>query len=324
MHKLLDTFSIAPGAIKIWWPMCISPTSVIKAKIHTTAWEEDNDRGADSVDSRMQPEPGVAQLYSDGSGLDGQVGAAAVLFMQGDKPKVVRFHLGTIADHTVYKAELVGLLLALHLLRSEQDVTRAVICLENQAVLHALTSRESRLAQSIIGEVISQIELIANAARMESFQLDITWIRGHGGNVGNERADKEVKEVAVGHASRWRTLPAFLVNAALPLSIAARRQAFNKELRARWWEEREASPIFARIRKIDPSLPSKKFRKMANKLTRHRMSTLVQLHTGHAPLKKHLFWIGRAEGPTCLTCGQDGESVHHLLFDCAMWRQERW
>ena len=88
--------------------MHISPTSVIKAKIHTMAWEEDNNGGTDSVDSWMQPEPGVAQLYSDGLGLDGQVGAATVLFMQDEKPKVVRFHLGTIADHTVYEGASTG------------------------------------------------------------------------------------------------------------------------------------------------------------------------------------------------------------------------
>ena len=83
-------------------------------------------------------------------------------------------------------------------------------------------------------------------------------------------------------------------------------------------------PRFGRIRKVDHSLPSKKFWKMANKLTCRQMSTLVQLCTGHAPLKKHLFWIGRAEGPTCLTCGQDDKSIHHFLFDCATWRKERW
>ena len=145
----------------------------------------------ESVDGQLQPEPEVMQLYSDGSGLDGQVGAAAVLLMQGEEPKVWRFHLGAIADHTVYKAELMGLLLALHLLRSKRGVTRTIIHLDNQAVLHVLTTRESRPAQSIIDEIILHIELIANAARMETFQLDIAWIKGHAGNVGNKRADKE-------------------------------------------------------------------------------------------------------------------------------------
>ena len=134
--------------------MCIYPTSEIKPNIHTTAWEEDNNEDSGSADGRMQLEPGVTQLYSDGSGLDGQVGAAVVLFIQGEEPKVVRFHLGTTADHTVYEAELMGLLLALHLLCSEQDVTRAIIRLDNQAVLHVLTTCESGLAQSIIDKVI--------------------------------------------------------------------------------------------------------------------------------------------------------------------------
>ena len=141
---------------------------------------------------------------------------------------------------------------------------------------------------------------------------------GTGSGPGVERV------ITVGHASRRRALPAFFVDAALPLSIAARRQAFNEELRVRWRQGWEASPRFIRIRKINPSLPSKKFRKMANKLTHCQASMRVQLRTGHAPLKKHLFRIGRAESPTCLTCGQDDESIHHFLFDCATWRQERW
>ena len=237
---------------------------------------------------------------------------------------MVRFHLRTTADHTVYKAELVGPLLALHLLRSKRGMTRAIIHLDNQAVLHVLTTHESGPAQSIIDKIILQIELTANAARAETFQLDIAWIKDHVGNVGKERADKEAKEAAVGRASRRRALPAFLVNAALPLSIAACRQAFNEELRVRWRQEWEASPRFIGIHKIDPSLPSKKFWKMVNKLTHRQASTLVQLRTGHVPLKKHLFRIGRAEGPTCPTCGQDDKSVHQFLFDCATWRQERW
>ena len=177
LHELPDTFGIAPGAIKIQWPVRISPTSEIKANIHTTAWEEDNDGDSGSADGRLQLEPGVAQLYSDGSGLDGQVGAAAVLFIQGGDPKVVRFHLGTTADHTVYEAELVGLLLALHLLRGKQGMTRAVIHLDNHAVLHVLTTCESGPAQSIIDEIILQIELTANVARAETFWLDIAWIK---------------------------------------------------------------------------------------------------------------------------------------------------
>ena len=128
-------------------------------------------------------------------------------------------------------------------------------------------------------------------ARNEAYWLDIAWVKGHAGNKGNERADKEVKEAAVGCTSRRHTLPAFLTEVALPLSIAACRQAFNRELGARWCREWETSTRFARINRIDndPSMPSKQFQKLAGKLNRRQMSTLVQLHTGHAPLRKHLF-----------------------------------
>ena len=52
-------------------------------------------------------------------------------------------------------------------------------------------------------------------------------------------------------------------------------------------------------------------------------------HTGPAAHQactavKHIFQIDKAEDSTCLHCGQDDESVHHFLFDCATWRHERW
>ena len=119
-------------------------------------------------------------------------------------------------------------------------------------------------------------------------------------------------------------LPAFLTLAALPLSIAARRQAFDGELGARWCHEWETLTRFARINRTDPSMPSKQFRKLAGKLNRRQTSTLVQLCMGHVPLQKHLFRIARADDPTCPHCSQGEESVHHFLFECTAWQCKRW
>ena len=130
----------------------------------------------ESIDGWLQPEPGVTQLYSDGLGLDGQVGAAVVLLKQGEEPKSWGFTLGQLLTIQCTKRKLVALLLALHLLPSERSVTMAVIQLDNQAVLHALTACESGPAQSILDKVILQIELIANAARVETFWLNIVWV----------------------------------------------------------------------------------------------------------------------------------------------------
>ena len=162
LHELPEAFNISPKTIETWQPVCVLPTKELWSRVHSTAWEDD-DGGLEGTGGLLQPELGVAQLYSDGSGLDGQIGAVVAMFKWDEEPRVVRFHLGSIADHTVYEAELAGLLLALHLLQNEQSVTRAVIRLDNQAVLYVLEACESGPAQSIIDQIISQIELIAGA-----------------------------------------------------------------------------------------------------------------------------------------------------------------
>src|SRR5687768_9341474 len=57
------------------------------------------------------------RIYTDGSGMDGKVGAAAVLFKGKRKTKSLRYLLGSDGKHTVYEGEGVGMLLGLELLR---------------------------------------------------------------------------------------------------------------------------------------------------------------------------------------------------------------
>ena len=73
-------------------------------------------------------------------------------------------------------------------------------------------------------------------------------------NKGNERADKEAKEVAAGRTSRRHALPAFLTEVALPLSIAARRQAFNRELGARWCHGLSPDPPYPSEASLPPPM----------------------------------------------------------------------
>ena len=75
---------------------------------------------------------------------------------------------------------------------------------------------------------------------------------------------------------------------------------------------------------IDPTLPSQRFHKLIKGLSRAQASILIQLRTGHIPLNKYLFRIGKANNPTCAACQQDEESVHHYLFDCPAWKNEHW
>lgn len=56
------------------------------------------------------------RVYSDGSGCEGGVGAAAVLY-RGFRPvKMLRYYLGTLGEHMVYEGECVAMMLGLELI----------------------------------------------------------------------------------------------------------------------------------------------------------------------------------------------------------------
>ena len=230
LHELPSIFSIVPNSIETRSPIQSSPTHEMKASVTTLAPSKE-----DST-VNVQMVPGVIQVFSDSSGLDGQIGAAAVMYRPGSGPgpKTLRYHLGPASEHTVFKAEAVGLLLALHMLSFECDVVWAMIQSDSQVVLMVLEAHTSGPAQNIIDEVVMQIESNWAAARHPAYHLEITWVKGHNGAEGNEKADAEAKVAVGGRTSQRHNLPVFLTESSLPQSIAARRQAFNKVLGKKW------------------------------------------------------------------------------------------
>ena len=85
------------------------------------------------------------KVYCNGSLLEGGVGATAILYKNNRILKVSRAYLGKDEEHTIYKAELVGVLLALSLLHnlSSQLTTTTLIGLNNQAVIKSLNNQLS-------------------------------------------------------------------------------------------------------------------------------------------------------------------------------------
>ena len=79
-------------------------------------------------------------VYSDGSAIEGGVGAAAILYRNGRK-KVLRYKLGKEKHHTVYEAELVGLYLGHHLLRNEKNIGKVIFAADSQAALVTLDKK---------------------------------------------------------------------------------------------------------------------------------------------------------------------------------------
>jgi hypothetical protein len=76
-----------------------------------------------------------------------------------------------------------------------------------------------------------------------------------------------------------------------------------------------------KIRHVDPNMPSKHYCMMADSLPCKQASLLIQLHTGHAPLNKHLLNIKNADSPICPACEDAHKTVHHFLLSCPVYKQ---
>src|SRR6266481_1076869 len=316
MHKLVAILGIMPSIVKMISPVWSAPAYEIKARVMMSA------PGGDGGIAAIAEDEG--QIFSDGSGQEGKVGAAAVMCKWGQRDKILRYSLGTLMEHTVFEAGAVGVLMALHFLRSERGIWRATIRLDNQAVLGALSIHKPKPAQIIIDKIIVQIEETWQRARHPAFRLEIGWIKGHSGVERNEKADQEAKKAAGGQASRACMLPRFLMEEPLLLSTSALQQAFDVGLLSRWRNVWVTFPRYMRISRIDVTMPSKGFHKLMLGLDRTQTSIIMQFRTGHFLLQKHLFCINKASSPNCLMCHQEEELVHHFLFECMTWHHERW
>ncbi|OCH87125.1 hypothetical protein OBBRIDRAFT_708510, partial [Obba rivulosa] len=91
--------------------------------------------------------------------------------------------------------------------------------------------------------------------------LTIRWVPGHMDVQGNELADVEAKKAAAGRSSHPTRLLKSL-RSPLPASSPATKQAFAKKLKDQAKAHWQKSPRSARMRNIDPTLPSASFEKL--------------------------------------------------------------
>ena len=96
----------------------------------------------------MDTYKGCHVVYSDGSGRDGKIGAAAVYTAANGRKQVRRRYLGPDTKHTVYEAELTGIMLALDIARGVRWTKQVYIMLDNQAAIKATAKQRARPGQT--------------------------------------------------------------------------------------------------------------------------------------------------------------------------------
>jgi ribonuclease HI len=267
------------------------------------------------------------RVYTDGSSHNGKVGAAALLRRPGKPDRILRAHLGKAEHHTVYEAELVGILLGLHLIKTERNArVKCVIGADNQAAVKALQTDLTSPGQHIAAECLKSAKQILRSKKSKNFRLTIRWTAGHSGVAGNEIADREAKRAAEGISSEAKDLPGYL-RKPLKKSISALRQKKSESAREAWKKEWHESERYKRFRAPDIVVPSsKKYIKLISnpRISRKTASLIYQLRVGHAPLNGYLHKFCRVDSPRCPACGAPKETVEHFVKHCPGYAHERW
>ena len=288
-------------------------------------------------------------VYTDGSGCDKKVGAAAVMMKNGRELDSLHYHLGSETEHTVYEAEAIAVILALHLLTNlKKKLKKVTIGMDNQAVLLGMKNQKSKPGHYLMDKIQDMMEDFQvtqtryRGERVKGYkkgtgrtrltdgsmgwkewrlkvkcEVTLTWTPGHEDIDGNERADKAAKAAASGLSSEPKNLPTFLRRKPLPVSVSATRQVLKKRMKTQWQTEWKTSKRYIDANKINYSLPSDNFLHIIDQLRRNQASLLTQLRTGHVPLGTVLHRIKRADTPDCPHC-KNGvrETIHHFLLVC--------
>lgn len=328
LQKLVECFKIRPRRFETVMPDPRPPTykRVFSTKIAETKEDSIKEEGKDEADIR---------IYTDGSGYEGNVGAAAVLYRKGveEPEETLRFHLGPLTRHTTYEGEAVGSILAAWMLQGRPEVGKATVTsyTDSQAFIRSTGARKTKPGQYLVMEYLRLTEVMTDGTdipiRPGTAKFALKWVAAHEGVVGNERVDEEAKKAAQGDSSPREELPPIL-RRRLPYSASAVKQEFAEKLKARWTETWRDSPRYAKFQHIDANFPFNKFRKISNELSRPQASLLMQLRTGHIPLNSYLYNIKKSRTRRCDTCWSTRrmeitETVIHFLFECQTYAAER-
>jgi len=144
----------------------------------------------------------LTHIYSDSSGIEGNAGSAAVWVKDRVAHRTLQLHLGKLTDHTVYKSELVGIILALEIVcKAGRTMPRPIcISLNNQAAILALSLSRKTSGQHLI-RALTHSALHIQKAHPSQHNITLQWVAGHRDVLGNNLADSAAKEAAKGTSS---------------------------------------------------------------------------------------------------------------------------
>lgn len=237
----------------------------------------------------------ILPIYTDGSGHRKRVGSAAIIpSVQGALKKA---YLGClISKHSVYAAELYGILMALQLVLEHLPLRRKVIIFtDNHAAIKSTHRPRYQNGQYIIRQIIRTMrEVLANG-----YSVQIRWISAHSGVTGNECVDAHAKDAAV-HGPQPRELPTL---------ISALKARIRRRVAIDWsrdWHRDKTGRTTYRLTKL-VNKPEILFKHLGE--YKAVSALITQMRTGKIGLRSFLYPLGLAPTNQCVRSTQVRRSL---------------
>jgi ribonuclease HI len=269
-------------------------------------------------------------IYTDGSGFEGHIGAAAVNIHDGDTVISDRRHLGTESQSTVYAAELsVDMALArtisdnkanTNIIGSKRKTAREMIILsDSQAAIQAVQNPQRPSGQYVLSCIYDHVRALRS---QYSKNITLRWIPAHVGVPGNEAADGSAKCAALvgaegatgGKGGSGADQPTTRLAAAAKRMV---RERIQDRWKKQWESERTAQPTKRLV-----EWPSKKTLRLYEGLSKPRSSIMIQMRSMRIALRHFLYKINEVESDKC-PCGEGSQTPRHVLLQCETFGELR-
>jgi ribonuclease HI len=279
-----------------------------------TTNEFGNKKSAKAKHSAQTHDPDTLCIYTDGSAINGHVGAAAYCPTTSETK---RQYLGTTQQHNVYSVELTGFELAIDIAKeSPTHFTKCIIYADSQAAVQGINKPSKQSGQEVIMAALTHIE---SHIESRSMTVDFAWIPGHEEIEGKEEADKAAKEAANsrGDDESIATTRHRPLKSATAMLI---KQSVTEDWK-RTWETQLCDAQHLRRIIIKPNTVYGT--KLYKGIPRQQAAQLARLRTGHCGLNQYLHRFGHADSPLCDCDNGAIETVNHYLLHCPRYSRQR-